>query len=85
MNEINIKGSFLTLLNIAMSKHPNMTVGEILYSITNKKSLGKNMVEASDDELYTALEHFVKTYDPDDEPMDENMFIFWVDQRIICK
>jgi hypothetical protein len=81
-SQFNIKGSILTMLFTALENNPSMSVGEVLYSVTNKKSLkGKRLIEASDNEIYTAVEAFVKFNDEADEPYDDNAFIFWVDKN----
>jgi len=81
----NYKGSIINFLFTAAREKPTLTMGEILYSFLNKKSLGKHFLEADDEEIYTSLEHFVLNSDDEDEPFDEQGFDFWRERALICK
>jgi len=82
---MNYKGSIVNQVFAAIEKKPNLTIGELLYSFLNKKRLGKNFVEATDEEIYTSLENFLYEQEDEDEPYDEVSFEFWVAQKEIVK
>lgn len=84
MSNYSITGSIVNQLFAAIQKNPEMTMGEIFHSFLNKKILGKNFVEASNNEIYTAIEKFNQE-DTTDEPYDEQGFNFWVEQALIVK
>lgn len=81
---MNYRGSIINKLYTAAEKKPNLSVAEIFYSFLNKKSLGKHFLEATDEELFTALENFIETED-EDEPFDEQGFEFWTAQKFKIK
>lgn len=84
MSSKNYKGSIVSKIYNAVEQHPEMTMGEILYSFLYKKALNKNFVEATDEEIYNSLEKWLKTAEEDDEPFDEQGWNFW-EQKVICK
>lgn len=86
MKNINYTGSFLLKLEEAFDKNPDMTIGEIMYSAFRGSNMkGKHFFYASDEEMYTALENFLKFEEDNDEPLSEQDFSFWVEQKMIVK
>lgn len=81
---VNYKGSITAKLFTAIEKHPEMSMSEIFQSFLGKKALGKHFFEASDQEIYTALEKLCEEVDDKDEPFDEAGWSFWV-QKVIVK
>lgn len=79
----NYKGAIINQLFTAVERNPDMTMGEIFHSFLRKSFLGKATVEATDEEIYTAVEAFSHQSD-EDEPYDEVGFDFFV-QKLIVK
>lgn len=79
----NFKGAIINQLFEAVQKNSDMTMGEIFHSFLRKSFLGKAMTEATDEEVYTALEKFTLTSDDDDAPYDEVGFDFFIQKLII--
>ena len=87
MSKINYLGSFLIQLEEAFEKNPDMQIGEVLFSAFHKSNMNnKHFFYATDEEMYTALERFNKFgQDEEDEPLTEQAFSFWVEQKNIIK
>jgi len=83
---INYKGNFMNQLYKFIEKNPELTLGETLYSILRGRFGKDHFIYASDEELYTALENLNKQPVEEDEPFDEQGFVFWVEQlNVISK
>ena len=78
----NFKGAIINQLFTAVERNPEMTMGEIFHSFLRKGFLGKNMLEATDEEVYTALEKFANT-DDSDTPYDDIGWDFYIQNLII--
>lgn len=79
---INYKGAFLNLLDTAIEMNPEMSIGSLLYSISNKKSLnGVHYFYASDEEIVTSLENFVSLGEDSDDTISTNEYIVWANNK----
>jgi hypothetical protein len=79
---INYKGAFLNELDTAIEMNPEMSIGNLLYSILNKQNLkGVHYFYASDEEIVTGLENFVKLGVDDDETISTNDYIVWANNK----
>lgn len=74
----NYRGSIVSLIFKALEAYPEMSVGEVLYTILNRKALKKNVVEATDEDIYTAIEKILAAKEESDEPMTEEEFKGWI-------
>lgn len=77
------KGAIINQLFEAAQKNPTMTMGELFHSFLRKGFLGKNMLEATDEEVFTALERFTNMNDSEDEPYDDIGWDFHIQKLII--
>lgn len=77
----NYKGSIVNLLFSAIENNPELTFGQVLHSIISKNALKKNYLEATDEEIYTSTENFVKFKETYDEPMSDEEFNNWVNNK----
>lgn len=83
---INYRASFFSELHKAIEQNQNLSLGEILYSALHKDNLkGNHFWHASDESIVTAFEKFNKYGLEDEEPLNQQEFDFWIDQKQIIK
>lgn len=53
---MNYKGAILNEIRSMMTNYPDMSFGQILHSFTRRSVLGTNLYEATDKQVYNAIE-----------------------------
>jgi hypothetical protein len=82
MEKINYKSSIIAELFNLCEKNLELTMGEILYSFLRPKYLnGKRLLEASDEEIYIALEKANGTDLEIDSVLTEEEFNEWINKK----
>lgn len=82
MSKVNVKGSVINMLFSAAEQNPEMSIGEIFYTILKKSSLNqKHFVEATDEEIYNSLEKFLKETKEESEEMTDEEFGVWLELK----
>ena len=78
---VNYRMSFLSGIDKALEKNPNMRLGEVIYSMFRKQNLnGLHFFYADDSEIVAAIEKFNNFTEEVDEPMSQEDFLNWLEK-----
>lgn len=72
-------GNIYVIFSDVLEKVDGFSAGEKLMAI--EKVLGKRFIYATDEELYNAMEEYVKSTVETDEVYSEQEFINWVESK----
>lgn len=80
MDKTNYTGNIYQKLFDVLQKKDGLTVGEKLFSILRQQNLGKNLMFASDKDIYEAIERYISFPVDEDTLMTEEEFESWLNK-----
>lgn len=78
---MNYKGNIYTKFHEVLKKQDNLTVGEKLYSI--QKEVGVDLIFASDQAIYEAMERYVMHPIEKDNTMTDIEWEQWLESKFV--